>query len=639
MLVASDQAPSTFLDFAVFPLSRQKFSSLYGAEQGACAFLKIIKGVYKMKKFLLILTSCLLIYSLALPHVAAAEKAKVIAKDETVYATLSATGKQKNLYIVNSFEVGSGGIVTDFGEYSKIKNLTNANDIEQADHQITFSVDESKFYYQGTNDQLPLPWKFSIDYYLNGKKTSPEELLGQSGHVRIEVHVKENKDAERAFFENYVVQISVPLNVEVFSRIKAEDAILANVGKNKQATYTVMPEKEETYMIEADAEEFEMGNIEFSAMPFTMAFDLPDVDGMKDDMTTLVDAIDEIHNGVGQFNDGIGQLQGGLGQLKGGSDAYNNGIQQLHQSSNQLVNGSKQISDALLEMKDGLSALDDFEIPDIGELDQGFEFVLSFLQEVKNGINGVIDNQNEMKKQFNELIDSIVEVNITEEDWQKIAESGVDEEIINGLRAAYESAAQLKSLTKEMNQAFDQATEALGQISGHLTQSIEELEKYAQELASFLDGVDATEDVKEFQAGIQTFINQYGEFHQGLVQYTNGVSELANNYQGINQGIAETKNGVDGLQTGGNELYDGTKKLANATADLPDQMTEEIDQLLAEYDKSDFEPISFVSKKNQQIEVVQFVIKTEELKLETTEQPKVEDENKGLWQRFLDLFR
>jgi len=28
MLVASDQAPSTFLDFAVFPLSRQKFSNL-----------------------------------------------------------------------------------------------------------------------------------------------------------------------------------------------------------------------------------------------------------------------------------------------------------------------------------------------------------------------------------------------------------------------------------------------------------------------------------------------------------------------------------------------------------------------------------------------------------------------------------
>lgn len=592
-----------------------------------------------MKKLLLILTSCLLVYSMALPHVSAAEKAKVISKDEAIYATLSATGKQKNLYIVNSFEVGNQGVITDFGEYSKIKNLTNANEIKQADDQITFSADESKFYYQGTNDALQLPWQFSIEYALNGKNISPEELLGKSGHVKIEIHVKENKDSERLFFENYVVQISVPLNLEVFSRIKAEDAILANVGKNKQATYTVIPEKEETYVIEADVEEFEMGSIEFSAMPFTMAFDLPDVDGMKDEMTTLVDAIDEIHSGVGQFNDGMGQLQGGLGQLKGGSEGYNNGIQQLNQSSNQLVNGSKQISDALLEMKDGLSALDDFEIPDVGELDQGLEFILSFLQEMKTGINQVIDNQTAMKKQFNELIESIVDVDITEEDWQKIAESGIDEEVMNGLRAAYESASQLKSITKEMNLAFDQATEALREISGHLTQSIEELEKYAQELASFLDGVDATEDIKEFQAGIQTFINRYGEFHQGLVQYTNGVSELAKNYHGIHQGITETKNGVDGLQSGGKDLYDGTKKLADATADLPDQMTEEINQLLAEYDTSDFEPLSFVSEKNEQIEVVQFVIKTEEVKNEATEQAKVEDEHKGLWQRFLDLFR
>ena len=50
MLVASDQAPSTFLEFAVFPLSRQKFSSLYGAEQGACAFLMGKEGGKKMKK-------------------------------------------------------------------------------------------------------------------------------------------------------------------------------------------------------------------------------------------------------------------------------------------------------------------------------------------------------------------------------------------------------------------------------------------------------------------------------------------------------------------------------------------------------------------------------------------------------------
>ena len=39
MLVASGQAPSTFLEFAVFPLSRQKFSNLYEAERALALFL------------------------------------------------------------------------------------------------------------------------------------------------------------------------------------------------------------------------------------------------------------------------------------------------------------------------------------------------------------------------------------------------------------------------------------------------------------------------------------------------------------------------------------------------------------------------------------------------------------------------
>ena len=47
MLVASDQAPSTFLDFAVFPLSRQKFSNLYEAERALALFLLLICNFFR----------------------------------------------------------------------------------------------------------------------------------------------------------------------------------------------------------------------------------------------------------------------------------------------------------------------------------------------------------------------------------------------------------------------------------------------------------------------------------------------------------------------------------------------------------------------------------------------------------------
>ena len=42
MLVASGQAPSTFLDVVVFPLSRQKFSNLYEAKRALAHFLWIL---------------------------------------------------------------------------------------------------------------------------------------------------------------------------------------------------------------------------------------------------------------------------------------------------------------------------------------------------------------------------------------------------------------------------------------------------------------------------------------------------------------------------------------------------------------------------------------------------------------------
>ncbi|WBX80455.1 hypothetical protein PD280_00755 [Virgibacillus salarius] len=70
------------------------------------------------------------------------------------------------------------------------------------------------------------------------------------------------------------------------------------------------------------------------------------------------------------------------------------------------------------------------------------------------------------------------------------------------------------------------------------------------------------------------------------------------------------------------------------------QIKQETDEMMEEYDNSDFEPKSFVSDQNKNVEVVQFVLQTESIKIpepETTEAPVKEE--KGIWERFLDLFR
>ncbi|MFC2949456.1 hypothetical protein [Virgibacillus sediminis] len=93
-----------------------------------------------------------------------------------------------------------------------------------------------------------------------------------------------------------------------------------------------------------------------------------------------------------------------------------------------------------------------------------------------------------------------------------------------------------------------------------------------------------------------------------------------------------TTDGTSDLESGVAELHDGTQELAGSTSDLPEELEREIDEMVSEYDKSDFDPVSFVSSKNENVETVQFVIKTESIKQEEAE------EEESFWDRLLDLF-
>src|SRR5690606_32994983 len=166
-------------------------------------------------------------------------------KDEVVYATLSPNGDRKEIYVVNTFEVTKSGMLVDYGSYSTIRNLTDLSDIDQTDDKVQFTAPEGKFYYQGNMKDAPLPWDFSISYFLDGKEITPEKLAGQSGNLQIAIESVANDKVDKGFFENYLLQISLSLNTEITSNITAENGMMANAGKNKQVTFTVMPEKEE----------------------------------------------------------------------------------------------------------------------------------------------------------------------------------------------------------------------------------------------------------------------------------------------------------------------------------------------------------------------------------------------------------
>lgn len=154
-------------------------------------------------------------------------------------------------------------------------------------------------------------------------------------------------------------------------------------------------------------------------------------------------------------------------------------------------------------------------------------------------------------------------------------------------------------------------------------------------------------------SGLKEQLDSYGEFYQGLLDYTGAVSNAA-------QGAKELKLNMDALYTNTGKLkisvgemtgavgklYGGTKELANGTAEfsnktsnIDEQISDEIDNMISSVTGNDAETVSFISEKNTSVGSVQFAIKTAAVeKAETEVSSAVKETKLTFWQKLLRLF-
>lgn len=605
----------------------------------------------RLKKFLFVFVAILLLLPSFLvtaatntsksDEILSQEEGKVSSKDEVVYGKLSATGERQELYVVNILDVEKAGKVFDFGVYSDLKNLTDLTKLEQTNGAVEFMAPEGKFYYQGNINDHSLPWDVSVSYLLNGKEMAPEELAGQTGRVQIRIATSANNEVDPLFFENYLLQVSLSLDLDIYSNIKAPDGMLANAGKNKQVTFTVMPEKEEELVVEADVVKFELEGIDISAVPLSMAIDSPDIDGMVDDMESLTDAIDELHNGVGELNDGVEELNSGVKDLRTGSAAYHEGMETVAASSSELVRASEQIEQALAMLNSSLTGnTEEIDLGDLKQLEGGLLQIAGSLRDTSKGLATLKDHYAGTYDALDRVMIAIPTHDISEAQIQELYGSDADPALLKQLIDTYTAAQTAKGTYSAVKAAFTAVNSTLAEVNSGLVEMAAHLEAMAQGVSSSLEGSDMANSLTQLQKGVGDLASNYKKFHAGLVGYASGVGQLSSSYDQLDGGIADLSKGTGELEAGVGELHDGTGELKEATDDIPEQMREEVDQMMAEYDKSDFEPISFMSPKNEKINSVQFVLKTESIKYEEPEaDEEVKEEPKGFWARLLELFK
>ena len=313
----------------------------------------------------LALAGCLLAGS-SLPAFAAASAAK----EEVIYANLTASGAVTGVYAVNSFSVQAGDTVADHGSYTAVRNMTTSDAVEQSGDTVTVHVTEDgKLYYEGTMDAATaLPWVVKLTYTLDGAEISPDELGGKSGALSIRLQVSRNPDCTGSFFDDYALQVTMSLDTGLARNISAPGATVANVGSKKQLSYILLPGADSDVTVTADVTDFAMDAVSLNGVRLNLNLDLGDMDltGMLEQLQSgsvqLDDGANALADGIAQVQAGIDTLNGNSGALTGGSARVRAALTQMQTALNGISASTDELNtllDASTQIRDGIARLDE----------------------------------------------------------------------------------------------------------------------------------------------------------------------------------------------------------------------------------------------------------------------------------------
>lgn len=558
-----------------------------------------------------LLAAALLAGAVVLPAGAADSAAPSTPKEEIVYANLSASGEVTGVYVVSQFEGVAGQTITDYGDYTALRNMTTTDPLDYQNGVLTLTpAQDGKIYCEGTLAEAQLPWLFDLTYTLDGAEVSPEELAGKSGALVITLSAKENPACEGDFFDQYALQINLTLDTHKAENITAPGATVANVGSDKQLTFLVLPGQETTLTVSADVTDFALDPISINGVRMRLSLD----------SGALTDSIGALTDGTTQLNDGAQALKDGIDQVKAGLDA-------LNAQSPALTGGSAQVRSALTQLQGALAGVS-------ASTDQ-LDLLLDGSAQIRDGLHQLNEGAAQLESQ------------LSYEAYKEIlAQNGLDlDELAAGNDQAIQTLNTLASfLPSCLRGQIDQIIlllEGNRANLGAIQTYLDAVNEGAQALSDGAATLD--ENYAVFDAGIRQLAATLTDMVGNLSLLTDAINTLAGQYPELDNGISAYTGAVGQLQAGAAQLAEGAAQLAAGTQELYTQTNGlgENDQLnsLLSMLTDEGQTESFVSAENTQVEAVQFALQTEGISPEAApaeQEPAAAPLN--FWQKLLKLF-
>lgn len=311
--------------------------------------------------------SALLLLGCAAPAFAADA---TVEKKETSYLILNADGSVQEQITSDWLHSDDGfDAVTDESDLSDIQNLKSDVMPEQSGNTLKWTTDETDIYYQGKNS-AQAPVGVSIEYTLDGKAVTADELKGQSGHLVATVKLTNNTGEEvtvngkkRTVYTPFFTVAAAVLPSENFKNITTEHGLMESDSKTQVACYLAMPGMKEavsdllpdsfdklddlmldTLTLEADVTDCTVPTFLFAAAPSLSDLDLDEAsDELGDTMNELTDAIDQLKDGSGALDDAVGTLVESLDTFASSYSQFDAGVDSALNGTQTLANGTENL--------------------------------------------------------------------------------------------------------------------------------------------------------------------------------------------------------------------------------------------------------------------------------------------------------
>lgn len=610
----------------------------------------------KLFKYLSIFTLCFSLILIETSSVQAATDSTQ--KEEVIYIMLEDDGQVKEMYAVNIME--GPGSFRDYGDYSKIANLSTTDNLSYTDGRITGSTTNDHLYYQGNLKTKESPWLISIAYYLDNKQVAAKDLSGKSGKLKLKIAVNQNPNIDSSFFNSYTLQTVIKLNTNLAKNITCQDATVANVGDDKQLTYTILPGNNKNIEVTADINNFSMEAIAFNGVKLNLGINL-NKEELLDKINQLVNGNNQINNGATALANASNQLNNGANQLYAGLETIETGLKDLAANSNTLTSGSEQIKEAIAKINASLQTVraNSDQISQLVAASTKLKTAITTLKKgsdlYANSFSSAKFNQLLQEKglNINQLVASnnAAVVNLNKQIVVLKQQAAANPDQATALNQQIQTLSQIISLLNTNSQVLtayknsadtyiDTMMSQFGTINNNLSLLEQEVIKFDAAIKTLVNNLnELLVNLNTLQAAIATLNTKYTNFNQGLARYTNGLDQINSGFNQLLTGALALKTGTSSLASGSSSLASGTDEMAKQVTTASETIQEKLDSYTSLLDSSTNSVKSFVSSKNTHVTNLQFVIKGPSIAGKTKKTTAVKTKTKSFWQKLLALFK